>query len=445
MRKKLLALLMCATMVLGSSAVAFAADVTSTDVTNATTVINQYDSDKGAVEYEYDAKKSTITFTTTYDDSTNKVIYTYAFTGTGSGAYVKTSSDGKTPYTKTSGTYGDMTQRSEATRSIVVENLKDSNGDEVANPSTTASLIEKAVLKGADGVLYYVSSATAAAAGTVVADGQYIIAASDDLTDIDVNEDVAAHTLRSTAVVVTLDAFTDGSTPTETGVKVTGSLINAYGIDKDGYIARKDSTVSLLKYSDKVASGYWVNITKASTATGQIAQALANGEISTSAVALNIDFYKVEADSDKDTSTETGFKKLTIKKIDKSDIDVKFNTDWLSRSNAKNANTVYVLQSDSANDFEKYFFNYGTVYKVSDLADNSFTTKLIASGTYIFDTVEDASQNDGVSDTDTTATTTASTTAATSPKTGDVAPIAALAVVMMGACGAMVVASKKRA
>ena len=32
-----------------------------------------------------------------------------------------------------------------------------------------------------------------------------------------------------------------------------------------------------------------------------------------------------------------------------------------------------------------------------------------------------------------------------SPKTGDVAPIAALAVVMMGAFGAMVVASKKRA
>ena len=32
-----------------------------------------------------------------------------------------------------------------------------------------------------------------------------------------------------------------------------------------------------------------------------------------------------------------------------------------------------------------------------------------------------------------------------SPKTGDVAPIAALAVVMMGAFGAMVVASMKRA
>ena len=37
------------------------------------------------------------------------------------------------------------------------------------------------------------------------------------------------------------------------------------------------------------------------------------------------------------------------------------------------------------------------------------------------------------------------TDSTSSPKTGDVAPIAALAVVMMGAFGAMVAASKKRA
>ena len=63
-------------------------------------------------------------------------------------------------------------------------------------------------------------------------------------------------------------------------------------------------------------------------------------------------------------------------------------------------------------------------------------------GVFVFDKGElaaepEADKNDGVSDktTDNTA----------SPKTGDVAPIAALAVVMMGAFGAMVVASKKRA
>ena len=74
--------------------------------------------------------------------------------------------------------------------------------------------------------------------------------------------------------------------------------------------------------------------------------------------------------------------------------------------------------------------------------DNNAT---FVDGVFVFDKGElaaepEADKNDGVSDT--TAPTTDNTT---SPKTGDVAPIAALAVVMMGAFGAMVVASKKRA
>jgi hypothetical protein len=128
-----------------------------------------------------------------------------------------------------------------------------------------------------------------------------------------------------------------------------------------------------------------------------------------------------------------------------SDTTVTFKTDWLSRTSVKNANSVYLLDSNVTS-LNSYFNKIDTVWKISDLEDESFSSKYLVSGTYIFDYNEDASQNDGVSDTDTTATTTAaSTTAATSPKTGDVAPIAALAVVMMGACGAMVVASKKRA
>lgn len=73
----------------------------------------------------------------------------------------------------------------------------------------------------------------------------------------------------------------------------------------------------------------------------------------------------------------------------------------------------------------------------------SFENLKSLSGTFVFDQAADAANNDGVADTTTTAAAAASTTS--SPKTGDVAPIAALAVVMMGACGAMVVASKKRA
>ena len=72
----------------------------------------------------------------------------------------------------------------------------------------------------------------------------------------------------------------------------------------------------------------------------------------------------------------------------------------------------------------------------------SFENLKSLSGTFVFDQAADATNNDGVADTTTTA---AAANNSASPKTGDVAPIAALAVVMMGACGAMVVASKKRA
>jgi hypothetical protein len=142
-------------------------------------------------------------------------------------------------------------------------------------------------------------------------------------------------------------------------------------------------------------------------------------------------------------------KKLSYVDVDEKGAAVTFKADWLSRSSAKNANKVYVINPNyDVDKIATYFFKIGSVYEVSDFADDAFTSSYIVSGTYIFDTVEDASQNDGVNDEATTAATTAAPaadTAATSPKTGDVAPIAALAVVMMGACGAMVVASKKRA
>ena len=91
-----------------------------------------------------------------------------------------------------------------------------------------------------------------------------------------------------------------------------------------------------------------------------------------------------------------------------------------------------------------------SIYPISTVAtdvaisDTKFTFDVTFTGdsdVIIFDQAGDASNNDGVADT----TTAAAANNSASPKTGDVAPIAALAVVMMGACGAMVVASKKRA
>jgi hypothetical protein len=454
MRKKLLALLMCATMVLGSSAVAFAADVTPTDVKNAGTIIDQYDGTAGAVEYEYDAKTSPVTFTSLYatKDNTTKVIYTYALTD--SKTFVKSNDAGTKAYTKTNGVTAVISNTDQTNHALVVNADGTYTTSFTVNPSTDASVLDGAVLKGESGVLYYVTS-TEKPAGTELGANDFVVASDSAALakrDIPVQGDTSSKLILSAkATVLTLTSFTKS----ETGSVIVGTTaLNSFGVDPDGYISKEDKTVTIVKYSNEVAAGYWVNITKAEGKDYEIAQALANGDITKNAVAVKIEFYNLKDDDDIEytsgtpatvSATQTKMKKLNDVNFENSEIDVTFKTDWLSRSNAKNANTVYILNDTTSNKYADYFYNFGKVLKVSDLADEAFTTKYVVSGTYIFDYNEDASQNDGVSDTDTTATTTASTTAATSPKTGDVAPIAALAVVMMGACGAMVVASKKRA
>lgn len=125
-----------------------------------------------------------------------------------------------------------------------------------------------------------------------------------------------------------------------------------------------------------------------------------------------------------------------------------FDSDLISRTAFKDAKAVNVFQPTLAK--TKFDTEYGTLVKdfvkVATVEvgktitfDNDAT---FVDGVFVFDKGELAAEdkNDGVSDTTKPA---ADNTA--SPKTGDVAPIAALAVVMMGAFGAMVVASKKRA
>lgn len=125
-----------------------------------------------------------------------------------------------------------------------------------------------------------------------------------------------------------------------------------------------------------------------------------------------------------------------------------FDSDLISRTGFKDATAVNVFQPTLAatkfdTDFGslvKDFVKVATVEVGKTITFENDAT--FVDGVFVFDKGElaaepEADKNDGVSDktTDNTA----------SPKTGDVAPIAALAVVMMGAFGAMVVASKKRA
>ena len=128
-----------------------------------------------------------------------------------------------------------------------------------------------------------------------------------------------------------------------------------------------------------------------------------------------------------------------------------FDSDLITRTAFKDAEAVNVFQPTIAE--VKFDQNLGTVVKdfvkVATVAvDKTITFDNNASfvdGVFVFDKGElaaepEADKNDGVSD-----TTKPATDNTASPKTGDVAPIAALAVVMMGAFGAMVGASKKRA
>jgi hypothetical protein len=457
MRKKLLALLMCATMVLGSSAVASAATITNDNISDAIKIVNQFDD--GAVEKEFDAKKTSVTFATTFTNATksNAGVYTYAFYKDGSDyKYVKTSSNGNTPYTLTNGKELTMAELDLDTQLVSFESTYTTYADTTeknftTNPSAGADEVLNAVVKGIDRAYYFVADAVTVSDGEAVPSGYLLVQKKGDVTNLNdaVGEDSLVHTDGTTTMVAVQLKSYDNTIDTATSA--VSKTIDSFGVDPDNYIALKDSSIDLLKLSSSVASGYWVGISSAAGSEYKIAQALANGDITANAVAVKLDFYTV-SDADDKTATVNGytqstFKKFEIAKKDKTDVDVTFKSDWLSRSNAKNANVVYVLNDNySVDSVSEYLYKTGSVFMSSDLSDGTFTTNYIKSGVYLFDTVDDASQNDGVSDTDTTATTTAaSTTAATSPKTGDVAPIAALAVVMMGACGAMVVASKKRA
>ena len=416
MRKKLLALLMCATMVLGSSAVAFAAP-SNDDYKNAETILKQYASDKGNIVGEYDAKKENVPFNTDYvvKDGNDRytIRYSYVFTSA-NGSYAKVNSDSKL-LQQTDGKGYDATVLDKTNNKITT--------------TATADELNNSVVKFGD-ELYYATT-TEYKAGDKVAAG-YAVNAS-----VTLNSALAADTK-----IVTLESF-DGKATGTINYGKDANFVNAYGIDADGYInlARAKSD---FKLSSKVADGYWVAVSQASTAyTTDVANALANGVITKDAAAVQIDLYEVKDDDNKtygENAVQYGFQQLRHVEADVASHAVTFKADWLSQSKAKSANVVYLLDQNVPT-FTQYFQKLGSIYKVSDLADEKFSTSYVVSGTYIFDVATDASNNDGVSDT----TTAASTTTTSSPKTGDVAPIAALAIVMMGACGAMVVASKKRA
>jgi hypothetical protein len=184
------------------------------------------------------------------------------------------------------------------------------------------------------------------------------------------------------------------------------------------------------------------------TYTTTFAKALENGVLTKNAVAVVLTAY-ASVGSVNETPGTSKWLKLNEVSTPVEGFSVTSLTDLLSRTSLSDSinifninDQIYTIDSEIGDTI----FTLGQVASDIDITGSKFTFTLPLSGAdnvIIFDQAEAESNNDGVASE--TTTTTASQTAASSPKTGDVAPIAALAVVMMGACGAMVVASKKRA
>jgi hypothetical protein len=442
MRKKLLALLMCATMVLGSSAVAFASP-SSDDYTNATTVLKN--GEKIVKEYEDSTIKTTV-----YVPGVGGANYAFATSASSDGTYkaYKLNADDKallyigtpvdltsyetiTNFDGTTGTtVGAAVNLSQVLTDYLANNGKSYNATSAISPtSKTTDCLEALGLSRV--IVNYKDATTGITSAILLENSKPTTNSIAKNGDWSVVTALTSGTVGGKTAYYTSDGYSfvvDDSAPTSffKGIKATGADGTTYA-----YTLSAIKSDSSKDYSDIQLS---------------VAEALSDGTLSADAAAVRVKLYQYGTVANQPVLTEVTAPSTVV--------SLPLNNDLLSRTKLK-ASTVdaYFVSNTLAADT-----NIGTYRTIGSL-----TTSLDATEAYktfnlpvgyttnagfvvIFDKSADESQNDGVSDTDTTATTTAaSQTAATSPKTGDVAPIAALAVVMMGACGAMVVASKKRA
>ena len=423
MRKKLLALVMCATMILGTAVTASA--YTEDELKAAQTVIDQHA--KFEAEFNEESKK-TPTFVTTYKkvNTAEDVNYKYGYQN---GAAVKVNKDNEI-LTKTSGKAYNLTSADLGT-------IKQNFGATAAvNVGDCLSLVDAAGTKN----YYYVKAVTPATAATqpVLAANQYFVTAQKrtDVADITAGD-----------VIVTVEKYTPANTAiyVEDKTRNNGVAVDDFMIDIDGYISLKTGSKADSFYATFV-DGYYAVVTKSDKSKRALANAMVEGTISKNAVAIDVQLYKSIPTHndyyDALNSVQYDNEKLVAVDFSRNEESANVKADWLSRTNLKKADGVAVFVLDkNVPTYTKYFERLGSVYKVAEVKDGKFTPDYLVSGTYIFDEVAVAADNAGQSDADTKP----ATDNTSSPKTGDVAPIAALAVVMMGAFGAMVVASKKRA
>lgn len=423
MRKKLLALLMCATMVLGTAVTASAAtsqsDAEKVYGKNADNFINEYypadELIKGTVSNKLNGKVKTVE-------------YGYLETATTLGATHAAT----------------VIYKAGANRDGV-------NGVDVAKDSYYPATAVAAFLKGTEQTVPTLGTENVStAANRIFREAALTGLVAGDKVAVEVKDDNGNS--KQVVLVDNAGAFVDY---TEGMVDGTEKFAKYPAADTTKLVR---ASKGILKSTNENAIGtMYAKLEKTGDLQAyDVISAIDGGVFSKDAVAVKITAYTQGVYATVPLGIEeTNVYNGNVKPLYNFDLiqsgEYTFDSDLISRTGFKGAEAVNVFQptyaatkfDETFGDLVKDFVKVATV-KVGDTI--TFTNgSTLLSGVFVFDKGElaaepEADKNDGVSDTTTPA---ADNTA--SPKTGDVAPIAALAVVMMGAFGAMVVASKKRA
>ena len=414
MRKKLLALVMCATMVLGTAVTAVAAPLKA-DFEAAKKVFDNGKKITGEIGTNGSLKKVPATVNVELEGGV-----TYGFVD-GKAVRLNEKGDITLKY------IGDITYS---------DGVKKGASPINASAVASAAIIEARNKLGADAKLDNVTVAYVANISAVGAPAEYRVAVATldtkttaNITPADVV--VNYYSLKNAAKFVKGDEAADFMTKDkysydETGVKPdtaliqTSSEVGSYVF----YVRNFDGTT--LQYSER--------------ALNTVAYAIEGKTLTKDAIALVFNVRQIVKNTGSDKAEHPYV--LTRVTAPVADVTLTLENDWFSNTALFGKTLKAFRVSDTASSDNKYDFlaltqsglDLSTPYGKFDVTFSVIEGQSMI----IFDVDADAAKdNAGQADADKTTN--------ASPKTGDVAPIAALAVVMMGAFGAMVVASKKRA
>ena len=458
MRKKLLALLMCATMVLGTGVTAFAdsaSDAKKVYGDNADLFIAEYyKPDEVITAKVYKKNDVSKSLTYGYDAATLKPV---AVNGD------------KKPVYKIPGDLKKPVDYANPSATLTGSNL-------ALNMNTVAQLLPAytfSAVKASETEVYVLNGttletkkATALVYGDVLADAKKnkVATFSKKIDATTGNEYAVKPAASNKATPATATDYEYYVAYDANGIKLhdeyleggTVIISNPTFDACDLYVTNKVvDGITLLKGQTNIlksTSDYKV-YTRLSKVTGiddVLAEAIETKKLSKDAVALKIDVLQQTA-GDVYTFTDKYTMPMNIKNVDSIlDGAFSFDADTLSRTGLAGAAAldIYTVSDSTATSTLtgsqvrqlkaiKLGAAVGSTY---EFASDSFVNHTIIIDKSTVESKDDAGQADA----DTTKPADTATTD-TAKKMGDTAPIAALAVVMLGAFGAMVVASKKRA